>query len=517
MLHSTLSEGLAKKWRLAYIGLAAFVAVLYDIFFWEMGNGLGFLLFVLLYIIGFVSLSAATKQIRQPRAFLLLIPTLVMSFNVMLYNNDLVRHAVPVFVGILLILFSLLLTLQNPHTYHFSFSQIPLFRDIGILFAKWGQVWRDLFSWNKGARNPVFEKIAIGVAIAIPILLIFGALLVAADVIFRDIVSHMLDFDIQDDHVWRIFRTGVFTLFLSGFFYVLLGSNQLGEKKQQVLKLDATIVGTVLSLVNVLFIFFVAVQFTYLFGAYEYVRENEIIFAEHARNGFFQLAWVVGLAALMIIFMYRSAVHHGYSKLLQGLKATFITLVLIIAYSALHRMELYQEAYGFTVLRLYVEWTIYFAMAILVFAAGSIIRKLAFRTFFYAVLIAGVVAVSIVSAVNVDRIIARENVARVEDGKALDMGYLLRELSIDALPEVVPYLRERTSYEWSSYTTYAGTKIHTQKYDDFASVLYDAWPQEVQKIYDNTYSWREFNFGIEQAKTALLSHSWRPKSTHIDK
>lgn len=516
MLHNTLSMGLAKKWRLAYIGFAAMIAVLYDIFFWNVGNGLGFLLFVLLYITGFVSLTVATKQLREPRAFLLLIPTLVMSFDVMLYNNDLVRHAVPVFVGVLLIIFSLLLTLQNPHTYQFSFSQIPLFRDIDVLFSTWGQVWRDLFSWEKGTRTAAFQKIGIGVAIAIPILLIFGALLVAADVVFRDIVSNILDFDIQNEHIWRVFRTGVITLFASGFFYVLLGSNQLGEKKYKVLKLDTTVTATILSLVNLLFLFFVFVQFTYLFGAYEYVRTNEIIFAEHARNGFFQLAWVVGLAALMIIVMYRSAVHHGYSKFLQGLKTLFIALVLVIAYSALHRMELYQDAYGFTVLRLYVEWTIYFAMAMLVFAAGSIIGKLKFRTFFYTVLITGLTAMTIVTSVNVDRLIARENVARVSFGKGLDMGYLLSELSIDTIPEIAPYLAEHTSYDKSLYTKYEGAVIYTLEYTDFPSVIFAAWP-EIKKIYENTYSWREFNFGVEQAKTVLLQNPWRPEKTHMDK
>ncbi len=218
----------------------------------------------------------------------------------------------------------------------------------------------------------------------------------------------------------------------------------------------------------------------------------------------------------MIIVMYRSAVHHGYPKVLQALKTLFIALVLVIAYSALHRMDLYQDAYGYTVLRLYVEWTIYFAMAMLLFAGASILSKLQFRTFFYTVLIAGVAALTLVTSVNVDRMIARENVARIAEGKALDMGYLLHELSVDVLPEIHAYLATHTSYERSTYSKYGGTVIHTEEYTEYPVVVHQAWP-EVHKLYDGSYSWREFNFGVEHAKNILWQHSWRPPEADMDK
>jgi hypothetical protein len=500
MLYQQTLKTLSRHWRLAYIGLAASIAVFYDIFFWDVALGLGFLIFVLLYLIGFISLTVATNQLREPRAFLFLVPVFVLSVDIFLYNNDLVHTWVPLFVFVLLVLFSLTLTLRNPHKYKFSFLKIPLFRDIDILFTKWGAVFTDLFTWEKGERGKSIKKIVIGLGISIPILLIFGSLLAEADVIFNDILSNVFDTDLKLTHAWRLFRTGIITLFLSGFFYVLIQSNVLGEKKDKAIKLDSTVVGTILVLMNVLFLFFVAVQFKYLFGPYEYVRANEIIFAEYARSGFFQLAWVVGLAAAMLVFMYRSAVHHGYSKLLQALKVVFIALVLVIAYSALHRMELYQEAYGFTVKRLYVEWVIYFAMLIFLFAAGSIITKLKFRTFLYTVLMLGVVAMTAVSSINVDRIIAQENIARfISEGKDLDVKYLSK-LSIDVAPAFDSVL---------DYSIETDIKQNSIMKDILS--LRTSFLKEVE----SAYSWRSFNIGRIQARQSdLLSSKYLD---HIEK
>ena len=73
---------------------------------------------------------------------------------------------------------------------------------------------------------------------------------------------------------------------------------------------------------------------------------------------------------------------------------------------------------------------------LLVFSGASLIGKLSFRKFFHSSLILGAVALSIVSAINVDRVIAEKNVYRfTEEGKELDLRYLSR-LSVDVIPEL---------------------------------------------------------------------------------
>jgi len=75
--------------------------------------------------------------------------------------------------------------------------------------------------------------------ISAPILLIFGELFASADAVFAEWVHNIFDFNITLEFVWRIFRTFVLTLFIGGFFYVLVDPSYiLGDKKMNVFKID---------------------------------------------------------------------------------------------------------------------------------------------------------------------------------------------------------------------------------------------------------------------------------------
>ena len=101
-------------------------------------------------------------------------------------------------------------------------------------------------------------------------------------------------------------------------------------------------------------------------------------------------------------------------------------------------MELYQDAYGYTVLRLYVEWFLYsvlFALAALIFV---IFKNMEFKKLFHILLIIAIVSTMIVSSINVDFLIANKNIQKAIHGKTkrekvLDFAYL-DKLSVDAVP-----------------------------------------------------------------------------------
>jgi hypothetical protein len=514
---------LARHTRLAYLGFALVIALLFDFFLWNTEPGFGFFLFVALYALGFVVMTLLTKQFRQARAMLLLIPMLVLAFDVMLYNNDLVHGPVMLFVAILMFVFSILLTLKNPATHLFSFSQIPVLRSIDLPFAKWGQMWRDLFTSKEDGQKSLYRKIAIALVIALPILFIFGTLFAQADAVFANLMGNIFDFNIEEETLGRIIRTFLITLFLGSLMYVVIDPEYiLGEKKFKAFKIDNTITTIILSLVNILFLIFVVIQMQYLFGSHNFVLENNINFADYARSGFFQLAWVIALAGLMLIVFYRSTVFHGSTSLLKILKIFFIIQVGVIALSALKRMNLYQDEFGYTVLRLYVEWFIYFAMIILALSAVSVGIDWKFRNFLYTSMALGLVAFTVVASINVDRMIARENVDRyLNEGKELDIAYLVSDLSIDAVPEVkrafengftveasrqggaptnVPeegrflitknnfslmYFDENVVYDRGGWFAGIGSRFSFSKIDRFSEI---------------SMNWREFNFGLDRLK-----------------
>lgn len=468
--------------RLGYIAFASVVAVLYDLLFWKQENGIAFLLFTAVYLVGFLGIAVFTNQFRQRWALLLLLPIIVLSIDVVIYNNSLVHYLVTRVVFVLTVVFSLLITFSNPHKHPFSFRYIPLFHNINLLFAKWDQMYKDLFRWNAEGDKDTVRKIAIGLVVSLPILFIFTALFMQADAVFSQWLKNIFDIThtISLPGLWRIIRALIFTIFIGSFFYVIFSDhNELGHKEHSVLKFDRIIIGVVLGLINSLFLIFVFIQFKYLFGSSSFVLENGLAYAEYARKGFFELAWVVGLASLLVIMVYRSFVRHGISKIITALQILLVGQVGVVAVSALKRMYLYQDAYGFTVLRLYVEWSIYLILVVLAFTIVSLLFKISFRKFWYANLILGVLAFTAVATVNVDKMIAKENIDRfLQQEKELDLAYL-DSLSTDILPVFNQLLNQENLIKFSADKQVYIAEIFKHKTESIAK----------------RDSWREWHFG----------------------
>jgi hypothetical protein len=105
---------------------------------------------------------------------------------------------------------------------------------------------------------------------------------------------------------------------------------------------------------------------------------------------------------------------------------------LVVVASALHRMNLYQDAYGFTQLRLLVDvfegWLGVLVLAVV--AAGVALRAGWLPRF---ALLSGALALLGLAALNPDAWIAQHNLDRYHDSGRIDWTYL-RNLSDDAVP-----------------------------------------------------------------------------------
>lgn len=472
-LHKTSDSRLA---RLLLVGFGLVLAVLYDIFFWKQEMGIGFLVYTFIYLLGFIVFIFWFGQLRQKWAFLLLIPVLLQALSISLYNNVFVQESLPVIATALLLVFSLFLPLHNPQKFRFSLLRIPLVHRSSIFLAKIRSIFSDIFASRTERGEELIKKVGIGVLIALPLLLIFSSLLSNADAIFDQWLKNIFNVDIQWNWMWRTVRTFVLTLIFGGFFYVVTGPEHALEfKVRSIKKFDTIIVSVVLGLVSLLFLAFVIIQIKYLFGSREFVFESGLTFAEYARAGFFQLVWVVALSALMMLVVYRSFSAHQPSKLVTLLQIFLILQVGVIAASALRRMNLYQAEFGFTVLRLYVEWFIYFVLIVLLGTGVSIIMRIQFWKFFYGSLVAGVVAVTVVGLLNVDKMIATENVRRfTEQKKSIDLVYL-KNLSIDIFPVLAPLYQKPTLTTFSTTDQMVLLKIYDETQKHLAQK--DTWPE----------------------------------------
>jgi hypothetical protein len=300
-------------------------------------------------------------------------------------------------------------------------------------------ILKDL-SWS---RMPTVSVRGAGVAvrgtlIALPALLIFGSLLVAADDTFARVLRELIVFDIQE-MVLHLIVTAFIGALCAGFLRSLVLSGPLPgasadgatstEPATPVLTLPAAETNFALGLVNLLFALFVGVQFRYFFDS----APEEL--AQYARRGFFELVWVVALVLPMLLLEWLVNKEHGM-KLFRILAGVQVALVFIIGASALHRMQLYRDAYGLTRLRFFTTAFMLWLGVLLIWFVCTVLTGRRQR-FALGALATGMAVVVALHAINPDQLIVETNVERARAGiRPFDAVYATR-LNDDAVPAIM--------------------------------------------------------------------------------
>ena len=185
-----------------------------------------------------------------------------------------------------------------------------------------------------------------------------------------------------------------------------------------------------------LFAAFVAVQLAVLFGGHDHVLETAgLTYAEYAREGFWELLAAGGLTLTVIGLAVRLAATPNRTQrlVLRALLGALCLLTLVILASALHRLRLYEDAYGLTRARLSAEAAALWLGGAFVFVvAAGVVRRVRGR---FAQLAVGGTAVSLIafSIADPDRLVAERNVAHWRETGRIDVAYLAG-LSADAVP-----------------------------------------------------------------------------------
>lgn len=429
--------------RLTFILVSLLVVALADFLFIKNFPGVNVLIITLAYLFGFSAIALTAKHVQDKKFLLLAIPIVLLSLAPVLYANLLVQSIGLIVLGSSLIVYSLLLTLKNPDKHPIIFKNIPTITNIFDPLFKVKPLFSDIFVWEKGKNTQeIIRKILLGLIISLPILAIFTLLLSTADEVFKgylvNFVNNFIDFTIFA----RIIRIAIGTVVVGALWYVFIDqTHKLNHRETNIRKFDSIVVGIVLGLVNALFLAFVFIQIKYLFAGSP--LDLDLTYAEYAKYGFFELVWVVLLSAVLHLIVFRSTSKHKTPIVINIFQVGLISQVGVIAYSALMRMNMYQEAYGFTVKRLYVEWFIYLVIGLLIFSGIALFIKLSFQKFFSYSILLVFCAFVVVSLMNVDYLIAKENVRRViENDESLDILYL-STLSPDSAPALLPLFEDK--------------------------------------------------------------------------
>lgn len=454
------------KSKSMYLWLALAAGVVFDILFWDKEPGISIPIFFLV-VLGIGFYLAQRQGLKASRGALLLVVPIVF-FAVMSFIRV---EPMTVFLNVTAALALMALFAHSflggqwwqygfkDHFLAFLFISVDaLFRQIGVFTQQPKQEAADPDEEQPGGRPKLRTALAVlrGLLIALPIVLVFGAMLAEADPVFKRVMGDFLDvFDIEnlDKYIGQAIVACLIAYLLLGvYLHAFYKNHDAGFSSDESKRLLPRFLGftesaIILSSVNLLFLVFVVVQFQYFFGGDTNINVEGFTYAEYARRGFGELVAVAFFSLLLFMglsFLTKKSEKQSQS-VFSGLGIALLAMVSVILVSSFQRLTLLEAAYGFTRLRAYSHVFIFWLGALL---AIVIVLELIRQSRFFALvtMIACMGFVVTLDVMNVDGFIVRQNVGRMAFGgaevdqsegrgygKLMDVTYLA-SLSEDALP-----------------------------------------------------------------------------------
>ena len=277
-------------------------------------------------------------------------------------------------------------------------------------------------------------------------LVVFGALFSSADRTFARWVDALVPSFTFDDVVVRVFvAVAVFGMTLAAAYLARNPARVDLPETHRVPAVNRWEWLVPLLVVDAVFVVFLASQVRVVLGGHDYVQETSgLTYAEYVHQGFGQLV-VATLLTLLVLWAASRRAGIGHTdassddvRWLRVAGGLLGVLTLGVVAAALGRMSVYQDAYGFTTLRVLVNvfegWLGVVVLAVLVLGATGRGRYVA-RT----ALLTGAAAVLALVLANPDAFVASRNIDRYEATGKIDLGHLSRQ-SADAAPVVLERL-----------------------------------------------------------------------------
>jgi len=270
-------------------------------------------------------------------------------------------------------------------------------------------------------------------------LLIFGLLFASADALFAEWADTLVPDLELESFVTRAFIGVAVGGVVLAAAYLALNPPRVDQPQDGVRPVSRSFewLAPVL-VVDAVFAAFLVAQATVIFGGHDYLqRQTGLTYADYVHEGFGQLTVATALTLLVIWAAARKAPRETPADRLRLRVALGLLCAqtLVVVASALYRMDLYQDTYGFTELRLLVDvfegWLGLLVLAVMV---GGITLRAAWLPRF--ALLSGAALVIALAAINPDAWIAQRNVDRYQETGKLDWSYL-QGLSDDAVPVLV--------------------------------------------------------------------------------
>lgn len=412
------------------------------------GKEIGFsmLLFVVPISYYIVSILERNNKVKNKNSKILLIPIIILSGTYLIYNNSFFNTVNLIVIPILIIIMILNLLTDKlmPKTLLEKILDIIIepFAYIGETMSELKNNLSIKFNIKQNKEtNQSSNNIFKALCITIPIVIVIVAILASADSVFNNMIFNILNvftniFSSIDfsGFIIRLILIICIFIYLSSFFYNITKyeeepvlENDTNESK----KIESMTLKMVLTALNIVYLIFCIIQINSLF-----MQKANINYADYARQGFFQLM-IVSIINLIVILIAKKYGEEN-NKYINFMEILMIIFTLIIIVSSAVRMYFYEQAYGYTLLRLLVYCVLLTEAILLIPTILYILNKHRnlIKTYFTII----VVMYIGMNIINFDAIIANRNINRyIETGK-IDLEYLEKETGTDAISNIIEIL-----------------------------------------------------------------------------
>ncbi|MBW9147964.1 DUF4173 domain-containing protein [Clostridium sp. CM028] len=274
--------------------------------------------------------------------------------------------------------------------------------------------------------------------------------------VFKDYVTNF-SIGIKDIDVGKIIGSllVIIITFIIIFSYIwsFKYSCDGGRTKNKDIQWEPVTVLTIIFMINIVYLLFSIVQFSYLYGGGDNFLPHEFTYSEYARKGFFELVAVtiINFTILLSSMKFIKKDNKTINIISNVFLTVLVAFTLNMLFSAHYKMSLYEQTYGFTYLRIFVHiFMLMLFMLFIVAVVGIWNRRIPLNKILIVIVLSMFI---LVNYINVDRIIAEKNIDIYYKTQKIDVQYL-KTLSYDAIPQILRLKDDSNAFISSEINTY---------------------------------------------------------------
>jgi hypothetical protein len=355
------------------------------------------------------------------------------------------------------------------------------------------------------SKNKISKNVIIGIALAIPALLVIIPLLVSSDAAFENLVLIVIK------NVGKYIIEIVITLLITPLLIFYAVSKKYNSKDEIVAYkksnrgvLNGTVTITFLSVISVTYVVYLFSQLAYFFSAFSGILPAGYTFTAsgYARRGFFEM-FAICVINMIIIALANMLTKRVKGKIPVAVKAisTFIMLfTVLILITAMQKMKLNIEIFGLSKNRLLVSVFMLMIFIIIFFYVLHIFApKVGYMQPIIIICSAMFIALSYS---NINAIIVNYNVQAYDEGRieSLDIDYI-DSISNSAMDSIVELTKSDNHLISKRAKTIVISKLSNDYLDDFNYSKIDSYNYGIE--YTSSNDFRTYNYTNDKACKVL--------------